>query len=171
LYYHRQALELRQAIDDESDAVASSLLGIANAYWALQEYSKAIASAEQALVLREALIPPNETSVAATLALLGNIYQDFGDTVHALDLCTRALILFERNVPADSPMLAELLYNLGIIQSISGALSDAKHSLERSVKIYRKILPKGHQDRVLAENELRNITELRQKNKQNSAQQ
>jgi tetratricopeptide (TPR) repeat protein len=121
--------------------------------------------------LQENLEPPNETSVAAILALLSNIYQDSDDTTHALELCTKAFIIFERTLPADSPILAELLYNLGTIQSNCEALADAQDSFERSVKIYKKRLPKGHQDRILAENELRRIIELRQKNKENSIQQ
>jgi hypothetical protein len=50
-------------------------------------------------------------------------------------------------------------------------LADAQHSLERSVKIYKKLLPRGRQERVSAENELRRIVQLRQKNKENSVQQ
>ncbi len=169
LYYHKKALELRQAIPTtESSAIASSLHAIAKTHLARREYSEAIANAEKALALREALVPPNETGVAATLALLGDIYQDFGDINHALTLCTKALAILERNVPANSPVLAKILYNLSILQSHSEELTDAQQSLERSVKIYRKILPKGHQDRVLVENELRRIIELRQKNKENS---
>jgi tetratricopeptide (TPR) repeat protein len=169
LYYHKKALELRQAIPTtESTAIASSLHAIAKTYWARGEHSEATANAEQALAIREALVPSNETSVATTLALLGDIYQDFGDTTHALTLYTKALTIFECTVSAQSPILAETLYKLGRIQSCSEALADAQNSLERSVKIYRKILPKGHQDRTLAENELRRIIQLRQTNKENS---
>lgn len=57
------------------------------------------------------------------------------------------------------------------MQARSEALADAQQSLERSVKIYRKFLPRGHQDRMPAENELRRIIQLRQKNKENSSQQ
>jgi tetratricopeptide (TPR) repeat protein len=163
---------LRQAIPTtESAAIASCLIGLARAHLARREHSEAIANAERALALQEALVPPNETSVAMTLALLGNIYEDFGDSTHALVLCTKALILFERTLPANLAILAELLRNLGTIQSRFETLADAQHSLERSVKIYGKVLPRGHQERVSAENELRRIVQLRQKNKENSVQQ
>ncbi|CAF2782598.1 unnamed protein product [Rotaria sp. Silwood2] len=169
LDHHTRALELRQANPTtKSIAIASNLIEIANARWALHEYSEAIANAERALALQEAFVPVNETTIAATLALLGNIYQDFGDSTHALDLRTKALSLFERTVSNDSPVLAELLYKLGTMQLNAGALVDAQRSLERSYKIYRKFLPRGHQDRMSTENELRRVIQLRQKNKQKS---
>jgi tetratricopeptide (TPR) repeat protein len=165
LYYHKQALELRQAIPTTASIdITSSFIGIANAHRALHEYSEAIANAERALALQEALVPPNEKSVAITLALLSNMYQDSGDTAHALDLCTKALVLFERSVSASSPLLAELLCNLGTIQASTGELSEAQRNLERSVMIYRRLLFREHPDRVSAENELRRIIQLRQKN-------
>ncbi|CAF0911025.1 unnamed protein product [Rotaria sp. Silwood1] len=169
LDYHTRALELHQANPTtKSIAIASNLIGIANARWVRREYSDAIANAEQALALQEALVPPNETSMATTLTLLSNIYQDSGDSTRALDLCTKALPLFERTVPNDSPILAEFLYKLGTLQSNSEALVDAQRSLERSYKIYRKLLPRGHHDRMSTENELRRVMQLRQKNKQKS---
>ncbi|CAF0910435.1 unnamed protein product [Rotaria sordida] len=169
LDHHTRALALHQVNPTtESVAIASNLIGIAKAHWGRHEYSEAIANGERALALQETLIPPNETSIATTLALLGNIYQDSGDSTHAIDLCTKALPLFERTVPNDSLILAELLYKLGIMQSSSGALDDAQRSLEQSYKIYRKLLPRGHQDRMSTENELRRVIQLRQKNKQKS---
>lgn len=163
---------MRQSIPTiEPATIASSLFGIAQNHWARGEHTEAISNAERALALQEVAVPQNETNVATTLSLLGHIYQDSGDTTRALDVRTRALIIFEGTMPPDSPILAELLYNLGLLQLRSEALADAQKSLDRSVKIYRKILPKVHADRMVAENELRRVVQLRQKNKENSAQQ
>ena len=151
--------------------IASSLLGIAQAHRARNEHSEAIANTERALALQKAVVPSNENSIAKTLLLLGNIYQDFGDNDHAVDLYQQASIIFERIQRADSPTLAELFYNLGIVQARCEQLADAQSSLERSVKIYRRLWARGYPDRVLAENEYRRVCELRQKNKENSAQQ
>jgi tetratricopeptide (TPR) repeat protein len=169
LDHHTRALELRQANSTtESVATVSNLLGITHAHSARREHSEAITSAERALSLQEALVPPNETSVATTLALLGKIYQDTGDSAHALDLCTKALIIYERTVPVYCPVLAELTYNIGTIQLSLDALTDAQHSFERSVKIYKRLVPRGHPDRTSAENEYRRVIQLIQTNKQNS---
>lgn len=151
--------------------IASSLLGIGHAHRARNEYSEAIANTERALALQKAVIPSDENSIAKTLVLLGNIYQDFGDHAHALDLYQQASIIFEQLQRADSPTLAEFFYNLGLVQVRCEALADAEMSLERSVKIYRRLWARGHPDRVLAENEYRRVLELQQKNKDNSAQQ
>lgn len=118
--------------------------------------------------MQEVLIPLNETSIGTTLVLLGNIYQDSGDNTHALEMCTKAFPLLERTVSDDSTILAELLFKLGTMQSSLGALVDAQRSLERSYKIYKRLVPRGHEDRMLAENELRRVLQLRQNNKQKS---
>lgn len=151
--------------------IASSLLGMAHAHRACNKHSEAIGNTERALALQKAVVPSDENSIAKTLVLLGNIYQDFGDNAHAIDLYKQASIIFERIQRADSPTLAELFYNLGIVQARCEQLADAQSTLERSVKIYRRLWARGHPDRVLAENEYRRVFELRQKNKENSAQQ
>ena len=144
-------------------SIASNLIGIANAHWSRREYPEAIDNTQRALVIRESIVPSNEASVAATLAMLGNIYQDSGNIGLALDLCRKALVLFERTLSADSPIIAELFYSMGTMQLDTDLIDDAYHSFERVVRIYRKILPQGHPDRIAAENDLRRVIHLHQK--------
>lgn len=146
----------------------SNLIGIAKCHLARREYSEAIVHAERAITLQEAHATSNEASLGMTLALLGNIYQDSGDNTHALESFTKALPILERTMPSDSPILAESLYKLGVMQSNSGALSDAQRTLEKSYKIYRKLVPKGHPDRAATEKEIRRIIKLRQNRKETS---
>jgi len=149
-------------------AIASNLIGIANAHWARHECTEAIDNAQRALTLRENLVPINEASVAATLAMLGNIYQDYGNSALAIDLCKKALVLFQRTLSPDSPVLAELFYNLGLMELSMEVLDDACHNFEQAVKIYSKILPQGHPDRLAAEHEYRRVVQLYQKKRNNS---
>ncbi|CAF2125877.1 unnamed protein product [Rotaria magnacalcarata] len=169
LEHHRCALTLRQNDPTiETVALVSNFIGVAKCHSARREHSEAINNAERALALQEVLVPLNETSIGATLILLGNIYQDFGDNIHALEMCTKAFPHLERSVSDDSSTLAELLFKLGTMQSSLGALVDAQRSLERSYKIYKRLVPRGHEDRMLAENELRRVLRLRQNSNQKS---
>jgi tetratricopeptide (TPR) repeat protein len=152
----------------DNAAIASNLIGIANAHWAHQEYTEAIDNTQRALSIRENLVPPNEASVAATLAMLGNIYQDCGNSALAIDLCKRALVLFQHTLTPDSPVLAELFYNLGVMQLNMELLEDACHSFERAVQIYRKHLPRGHPDRLAAEHDYQRVVQLYHKKRNNS---
>jgi tetratricopeptide (TPR) repeat protein len=166
---HTRALALRQS-DQSPDqsldqaAIASNFVGIANAHWSRREYLEAIDNTQRALAIRESLVPLNEASLGATLAMLGNIYQDSGNIGLALDLCKKALAIFEHTLSADSPIIAELLYTLGTMQLDTELLDDAYHNFERVVKIYKKLLPHGHPDRIAAENDLRRVIHLHQKN-------
>lgn len=166
---HTRALALRQSHQSpDNAAIASNLIGIANAHWARREYPEAIDNTQRALDLREKLVPPNESSVAATLGMLGNIYQDCGNIPLALDLCKKALHVFERTLSPDSPIIAELLCNVGTMQLSMELLTDACRSFEQAVKIYRKFLPQGHPDRVATEKDYQQAVELYQKNQKNS---
>ncbi|CAF3308764.1 unnamed protein product [Rotaria socialis] len=169
LEHHRRALTLRQKDPTtETVALVSNFIGVAKCHLARREHSEAINNAERALALQEVLVPLNEASIGATLILLGNIYQDSGDNIRALEMCTKALPLLERTVSDGSSILAELFFKLGTMQSSLGALTDAQRSLERSYKIYKRLVPRGHEDRMLAENELRRVLQLRQNSKQKS---
>jgi tetratricopeptide (TPR) repeat protein len=161
---HTRALALRQSneLSPDQAAIATNLIGLANAHWARHEYTEAVNYTQRALILRESLVPVNEASVAATLSILGSIYQDSGNIGLAIDLCKKALVLFERTLSSDSPILADLLCNLGVMQVSMESLEDAYRNFDRAVKIYQKFLPQDHPDRVAAENEYQRIVELHQ---------
>ncbi|CAF4003521.1 unnamed protein product [Adineta steineri] len=168
LNFYNQALELRQNNPTTSPAtIAANFLSISKAHWARREYPQAITNAEQALAIQEALVPPQEPEVGVTLSLLGNFHRDTRDYTSALDLCTRALDIFERILSPYSSLTAGVLYQLGKIHLNLGALSDAQQSLEQANKIYRRIVPAGHPDRVSAENELQRVNQFLEQNQDN----
>lgn len=151
----------------DSAAIASNLIGIANTHWARHEYPEAIDHIQRALVIRESFVPLNKPSVAATIAILASIYQDCGNIALALDLSKKALNLFESLPSTDPSILADLHYDLGTMQISTDSFDDAYHSFESAVKIYSKILPQGHPDRVAAEHDLQRVFDLHKKNKIN----
>ncbi|CAF3838221.1 unnamed protein product [Rotaria sordida] len=166
---HTRALALRQSNQSSDDAaIATNLIGIANAHWARQEYPEAIDNTQRALALRERIVPLNKTSVAATLAMLGNIYQDCGNVALALDLCKKAFVMFESTYSPDPSILAELYHSLGTMQLSMGSFDDAYHSFDNVVKIYRQIFPQGHPDCIAAENDLQQVIKLHSPSKKDS---
>ncbi|CAF1612815.1 unnamed protein product [Rotaria magnacalcarata] len=165
---HTRALALHQSSQTpDSAAIASNLIGIANTHWALHEYPEAIDHVQRALTIRESFVPPNKPSIAATIAILASIYQDCGNIGLAIDLSKKALNRFESLPSTDPSILADLHYDLGTMQISTDSFDDAYHSFESAVKIYNKILPQGHPDRVAAEHDLQRVVDLHKKKKTN----
>ncbi|CAF5178946.1 unnamed protein product, partial [Rotaria magnacalcarata] len=100
-------------------------------------------------------------------AILASIYQDCGNIGLAIDLSKKALNRFESLPSTDPSILADLHYDLGTMQISTDSFDDAYHSFESAVKIYNKILPQGHPDRVAAEHDLQRVVDLHKKKKTN----
>ncbi|CAF4999621.1 unnamed protein product [Rotaria sp. Silwood1] len=168
LNYHSRALSIRKlAHTIDQTLVASSLIGIANAYWGQQNLSEALNYAQQAVTLNESIESGNELNLSTNLAILANIYHSCGNDCLALEVATRALALLERNVPSDSPMVASFLNNLGTIQFGAGLLVDAKLSFVRALTICEKSIPEEHPQRHAIQNNIARITEMEEYNHQN----
>lgn len=164
LSYHENALKSRESnSNSDLNGIATNLIGISQIYWNRQDFTRAIECCQRALDIREKIVPVNEISVAASLAMLANIQQDNGDLKSALDYATRAVNKFESNLPKNSPILADGLYSLGTIQFHSKLFDEAQRSFERSLAIYSRILPRGHQDRVAVEKDLKRLVDHRNK--------
>jgi tetratricopeptide (TPR) repeat protein len=141
---------------------------MANAYWGQQNLSEALNYAQQALTLNESFEKGNDLNISANLAILANIYYNSGNPVRALELGTRALGLMERCAPSDTMALASMINNVATIQVANGLLADARYSFDRALVICKKTLPEGHPKRVAMEINIQRITEMEQRNGENS---
>jgi tetratricopeptide (TPR) repeat protein len=146
----------------------SNLLGIANAYWGQGNLSEALDYAQQALSLNKSMEFENDSNTGMSLAILSNIHHSAGDCVQALKLATQALSLLERCTSSNSPALISLLNNIGAIQIDLELYSDALLTFIRVSHICEKTLPEGHPKRMLIENNIQRISELRLYNDPNS---
>ncbi len=169
LTYHCRALSIRKlAYFVNQILVATSLIGIANAYWGQQNLSEALSYAQQALTLNKSYETGNDLGIGTNLAILANIYHNIGDDVQALEIATQALTLLENCVSRSSSELATVLNNIAVIQFGAGLFSDAQLSFARAMEIYEKTLPVGHPKRVGMENNVQRIIRMRHGNDLNT---
>jgi tetratricopeptide (TPR) repeat protein len=114
--------------------------------------------------LNESVGSGNDLNLAMNLAVLANIHHTAGDNTQALVFSQRALTILERCVSLDSLTLASIINNMGAIQMELGLFSDARHSLDRALKICEKTLLPEHPKRVTMEQNIQHIKEIIEKN-------
>lgn len=165
LLCHSRALNLRESsLKVDQRSIAVNLLGLANAYWAQQNLSEALTHAQRALILNRSIQSDNSSHIAMNLAVLANIYHHCGNDAYALISAKQALTLLEYSSLSDSSLLVALLNNIGTIQATAGLFDDAQLTFIRLLHIYEKILPKGHQKRVIIENNIKRINRIQRRN-------
>ncbi|KFA87324.1 hypothetical protein Q664_48675 [Archangium violaceum Cb vi76] len=98
-------------------------------------YSEALAQAEQALTLREAVLGGTHPEVANCLHLLGDIHRRRGDLARAEPLLQRALTLREAALGKDHLSVASSVNNLAILYSAQGLYERAAPLFERALAI------------------------------------
>lgn len=158
-------MSLRESnADVDQKAVASSLLGLANAYWGQENLPEALIHAQRALTLNKSVLLGNDRQIAANLAILANIYYHSDDDIRALDFSKQALSVLESCPSPDLPSLVTILNNMGTIQVGAGLFDDALLTFIRVMHIYDAILPKGHQKRTIIEDNIRRMTEIQKNN-------
>ena len=161
LIYHLDAIRLRELMPTVNQkSMAFSLLGLANAYWGLDNLPEALNYAKRALSLNKSVDGENDQNTAASLAVLGNIYHHLGDNTRALDSANQALAILERYASSDPSSVVTLLNNIGAIQVSLGMLNDAQLTFIRVLNIYGKTLPEGHYIRSTIEVNLQRITQM-----------
>jgi CHAT domain-containing protein/Tfp pilus assembly protein PilF len=98
-------------------------------------YSEALAQAEQALALREAVLGGTHPEVAHCLHLLGDIHRRRGDLARAEPLLQRALTLREAALGKDHLSVASSVNNLAILYSAQGLYERAEPLFQRALTI------------------------------------
>ena len=159
-YYTSLHEVLKKDPNTNQALLANYLLGLAKCYLGEGKLSEALDYAQQALTINESITSDNDLNIAINLGIIVNIHHGLGKLDEALIVARRALTLLERCATSDSLNLARLLNNIGAIQLTAGVLSDARHSLDRSLKIYEKILPEGHPTRTALETTIRQIDQV-----------
>ena len=140
-YYHHAVSLYESSQPRDSNALASCLTGISNAYRGRRAPIKALDYAQRAWTFYESSKSANDKDVANSLHLLADIHHELGDNGQALKLGTRALVLMERIGPSNTLQSAELLKTLGLIQMKLGDFTDSQHHFERAVQIYTDNFP------------------------------
>ncbi|WNG32081.1 tetratricopeptide repeat protein [Cystobacter fuscus] len=121
------------------------------------KYADAIAPAEQALSLREAVLGGAHPEVARNLLWLGAIHLARGEFARAEPLFQRALEIREAALGKDHPDVADSLNALGKLYSDQGLYDRAEPLLQRALEIRETALGENHLDVAMTLNNLANL--------------
>ena len=113
--------------------VAEALQIIGDVYIAVNEYSKAAETLEEALRLRKSLSGPVE--VAETLNSLSMVYFCCDDTAHAVELSKQSLQTLKTAVGFDPFLVAKVTKNSGDYKQSTGVLDGAIEDYTESLRV------------------------------------
>jgi hypothetical protein len=112
---------------------------------------------EQATILRERLLGPEDPEVATSSDNLGILYLERGDYERAEALLKRALAIREKALGPEHPDVARSLNNLATLYFRLRRLEEDEAAIKRALSILQRILPAGHPDIATV---LNNLAEL-----------
>jgi tetratricopeptide (TPR) repeat protein len=121
-------------------------LKLANAYYDLGQYQKAIEHAKQALQLANKILDQDHPDMAASLNSLGLYYTAQGRYAEAETLHQRALQIIETALGPHHTHVATSLNNLALLNVIQGKYAEAESLFRRSLEIREKVLGTDHPD-------------------------
>jgi len=107
-------------------------------------YSEALARAEHALALREAVLGGSHSDVAGCLSLVGDLHRRKGDLVQAEPLIQRALAIQEAALGPNHPSVAQSLNNLAVLYMYQGLFGRAAPLFQRTLAIQEAALGPNH---------------------------
>ncbi|SEL79836.1 CHAT domain-containing protein [Stigmatella aurantiaca] len=110
------------------------------------KYSDALAQAERALTLRQAVLGDTHPDVAACLAIMGDLHLRKGDLTTAESLFRPALAIREAALGKSHPDVALLLNGLALIYIDQGLYSQAEPLCLRALAIREASLGNNHTD-------------------------
>lgn len=110
----------------------------------LGEFSAARARMEQAVSLRERLLPPDDPARAADCFSLAILLQDLNDLPAARARMERATSIREKILPEGGPDLADSYFRLAQILRGTDDLADAPGLLERAIAMDRRFRGEDH---------------------------
>ncbi len=120
-------------------------------------YSKALARAEHALALREAVLGGTHPDVASCLSLVGELHLEQGQPAPAEPLLQRALAIRETALGNTHPDVAKTLNSLAHLYADQGLYGRAEPLHQRALAIRESALGTTHPDVAKTLNNLANL--------------
>jgi CHAT domain-containing protein/Flp pilus assembly protein TadD len=111
-----------------------------------EKYEEALPLAEQALAIRERLLPPDHVELAESLTDLGLIHMEMRKLNEAQPLLQRVLAIQERLLGSESLQLVDALLNLSYVYRDKNDFANLEATLQRLLAIREKGLGAGHKD-------------------------
>eukprot|EP00741_Cyanophora_paradoxa_P000183 tig00000402_g177.t1 len=128
--------EIRAAKGAASAEAAAATDGAALAHWFAGRVAESRRMYEEALAVKEAVLPPGHPSIAKTCNHLGWIAKDAGEFERAEALLERALAIRRRHFGGEHPEVANSLLYVGALQMRRGLREAARASLERARAVF-----------------------------------
>ncbi|CAF0800437.1 unnamed protein product [Adineta steineri] len=112
----------------------------------MDDYSKAVLSFENALIVLQQTFPPDDLILVTFYELYGTVYEKLGDYHKALSLHKRALEIKQKHLPSNHPSLATSYANHGTAYEQMGDIPTARSFYRRALDIGQRSLPSNHPD-------------------------
>ncbi|CAF1338426.1 unnamed protein product [Adineta steineri] len=110
------------------------------------DYSKAVLSFENALIVLQQTFPPDDPTLVTFYERYGTVYEKLGNYNKALSLHKRALEIKQKHLPSNHPSLATSYANHGTAYQQMGDIPTARSFYRRALDIGQRSLPSNHPD-------------------------
>ena len=128
--------------------VARSLISVGIGYENLERLSKALASKQEALAMRERLTPSQgNTDIAHSLQNVGETEIKIGKAEQGLAHCQQGLAMRKRLFKdKDHPNIAQSLYGVGLGYAALGDYQQAAAHYQQALEMALRVFKGAHQD-------------------------
>ncbi len=133
-------LAIRQRLEDDGDAVATTMAKLGRIRQVRGEYEVAEQLLTSALEIQQRLHGGDGVETAGTINELGIVLRKRGDHAGAEQMFRRSLALRRSHLEADDVLVAESLNNLGLIRRFRGDLDEAEWMFREALAIQRRQL-------------------------------
>ncbi|CAF4016053.1 unnamed protein product [Rotaria sp. Silwood1] len=117
-------------------------------------YQEAIRLYEQALTIRQRLLPPNHLDLAMSYNNIGLVYNHMDEYPKALLSHEKALEICQQTLRSNHPDLAASHNNIGLVSYKMRHYLDALSSHEKALEIRKQCLPPNHPDLGMSYNNI-----------------
>ena len=135
---------LKEVTDEIEKARFYHQLGMAKYY--LGEHKEALKFYEDALKIRQKLLPSSHLDIAKTYNWIGNTYGNMGDYTKELSFHEKALEIRKQSLPSNHPDLAKSYSNISAVYYNMSEYAKALSSHEKALEIQKQSLPSNHPD-------------------------
>ncbi|MDR9401855.1 MAG: tetratricopeptide repeat protein [Halothece sp. Uz-M2-17] len=140
-------LQWRTATNTELKLGAADRLNQQAREWYEQgKYQQAITFAQQALKIREALLPADDPNLGISLNNLGLFYSRQGEYTEAEPLYQRALKIYRQAFVGHHPDLATTLNNLALLYQSQGKYDEAQPLYHEALEMRQALFDGDHPD-------------------------
>ncbi len=155
--HYREALRIRQAVDENPLNIARTLGNLANTLSQRGKYAEAEEIQSQVLEIRVGVLGEADLDVAWTRYGLGVINYAYGDLAKAESLLRRALDAHLERMGTENTRVASIQGFLGLALHELKRYEEAEHALRSSLSIRSKLLGEEHREVAIAKTRLASL--------------